>query len=62
MASYLLLLYIYIYIYIHDIYIRHVLPRYYTFRPNMFKFSSLLSSEEPSVLRKLAKILYLRDS
>ena len=42
--------------------IRHVLPRYYTFRPNMFKFSSLLSSEEPSVLRKLAKFLYLRDS
>ena len=35
--------------------IRHVLPRYYTFRPNMFNFSSLLSSEEPSVLRKLAK-------
>ena len=33
--------------------IRHVLPRYYTFRPNMFKFSSLLSSDEPSVLRKL---------
>ena len=31
--------------------IRHVLPRYYTFRPNMFKFSFLLSSEEPSVLR-----------
>ena len=42
--------------------IRHVLPRYYSFRPNMFKFSSLLSSEEPSVLRKLAKFLYLRDS
>ena len=39
---------------------RHVLPRYYTFRPNMFKFSSLLSSEEPSVLRKL--ILYLRHA
>ena len=34
--------------------IRHVLPRYYTFRPNMFRFYSLLSSEEPSVLRKLA--------
>ena len=33
--------------------IRHVSPRYYTFRPNMLKFSSLLSSEEPSVLRKL---------
>ena len=33
---------------------RHVLPRYYTFKPNMFKFSSLLSSEEPSVVRKLA--------
>ena len=31
--------------------IRHVLPRYYTFRPNMFKFSSLLNSEEPSLLR-----------
>ena len=42
--------------------IRHVLPRYYTFRPNMFKFSYLLSSEEPSVLKKLAKFLYLRDS
>ena len=36
--------------------IRHVLPRYYTFRPNMFQFSSLLSSDEPSVLRKLANI------
>ena len=33
--------------------IKHVLPRYYTFRPNMLKLSSLLSSEEPSVLRKL---------
>ena len=42
--------------------IRHVLPRYYTFRPNMFKFSSLLSFEEPSVLRKHAIFLYIRDS
>ena len=42
--------------------IRHVLPRYYTFRPNIFKFSSLLSSEEPSVLRNLAIFLYLRHS
>ena len=33
--------------------IRHVLPRYYTFRPNMFKFTSLLSSEEPSFLKNL---------
>ena len=39
-----------------------VLPRYYTFKPNMFEFTSLLSSEEPSVLRKLAKFLYLRHS
>ena len=42
--------------------IGHVLPHYYTFMPNIFKFSSLLSSEELSVVRKLAKILYLRDS
>ena len=32
--------------------IRHVSPRYYTFRPDMFKFSSLLFSEETTVLRK----------
>ena len=42
--------------------IRHVLPRYYTLRPNMIKFPYLLSSEEPSALRKLAIFLYLRDS
>ena len=36
-----------------------VLPRYYTFRPNMFKFNSLLSSEEPSVLTKLNSYNYL---
>ena len=36
-----------------------VLPRYYTFRPNMFKFNSLLSSEEPSVLPKLNSYNYL---
>ena len=31
--------------------IRHVFPRYYTFRIFFFKFTSVLSSEEPAVLK-----------
>ena len=38
---------------------RNVLPRYYTSRPSMLKCISVLSSDEPSILRKFAKFLYL---
>ena len=38
--------------------ISHELPRYYTFRSNMFTLTSLLSSEEPSVLKVIYHPLY----
>lgn len=41
--------------------LRHILPKYYRNRPNMFKFTELLQSEQPSVIRKFAKFVYLTE-